>query len=182
MNTKLKNDRTIRLTKMAMLVAISVVLVSFVNFPIFAAAPFLKYDPADIPIIVGTFAFGPLAGLMITTITSIIQGTTVSSDGGLYGIIMHIIATGSFVIMAGIIYLKNKTKKGAVIALVAGTFIMVITMIFANMLITPLFTGLPLSAIMKMMPVIIAFNIIKAGGNSLITFFIYKRISHFLHK
>ena len=54
-NERTKN--TAKLAKMAMLVAISIVLVYLIHFPIFPAAAFLEYDPADIPILIGTFAF-----------------------------------------------------------------------------------------------------------------------------
>ena len=87
MNIKQKN---VRLAKMAMLVAISIVLVMIIHFPIFPAVSFLEYDPADIPILIGTFAFGPVAGILLTVITSLIQGFTVSMASGAYGIIMHI--------------------------------------------------------------------------------------------
>lgn len=89
-----KQKNLVRLAKMAMLVAISVILVSIIHFPIFPAVAFLEYDPADIPIFIGTFAFGPIAGLMITVVVSLVQGLTVSAGSGAYGIIMHIIATG----------------------------------------------------------------------------------------
>ncbi len=175
-------NKTVRLAKMGMLVAISVVLVSIVRFPIFPAVAFLEYDPADIPIIIGTFAFGPIAGLMIVIITSILQGVTVSAASGLYGIIMHILATGAFVLVAGLLYKGNKSKREAVIALVAGVAAMTIVMVIANMIVTPIFTGWPLSAVMEVMPFIVAFNLLKAGVNSVITFFLYKRISPFLHR
>lgn len=54
-----RNHNTVRLAKMGMLVAIAIVLVYFIHFPIFPAVAFLEYDPADIPILMGTFAFGP---------------------------------------------------------------------------------------------------------------------------
>ena len=92
MNIKQKN---VRLAKMAMLVAISIVLVMIIHFPIFPAVAFLEYDPADIPILIGTFAFGPVAGILLTVITSLIQGFTVSMASGAYGIIMHILATSA---------------------------------------------------------------------------------------
>lgn len=60
-----KKVSTRQLVSMAMLGAISIVLVSVVHFPLIPAAPFLEYDPADIPILIGTFAYGPLAGLLI---------------------------------------------------------------------------------------------------------------------
>ena len=86
---------TVKLAKMGMLVAISIVLVYFIHFPLIPAVPFLEYDPADIPIMMGAFAFGPWAGLLITVVTSLVQGFTVSAGSGVYGIIMHIIATGT---------------------------------------------------------------------------------------
>lgn len=59
--TKSGNKRnsyaTMQLVKLAMLSAISVVLVYFIHFPIFPVVPFLEYDPADISILIGTFAF-----------------------------------------------------------------------------------------------------------------------------
>ena len=73
------NHKTVRLAKMGMLVAVSIVLVYFVHFPIFPAVAFLEYDPADIPILMGTFAFGPLAGVLLTVVTSVVQGVTAVS-------------------------------------------------------------------------------------------------------
>ena len=179
MNTQ---SKTTKLAKMAMLVAISIVLVAIIRFPIFPAVAFLEYDPADIPILIGTFAFGPLAGILLTVVTSVLQGLTVSSASGAYGIIMHIIATCTLVIVAGLIYNKEKTKKHAVIGLVCGTLAMAVVMAGANMVITPLFMGVPASAVWSLMPFIVGFNLIKAGINSLVTFLLYKRISPFLHK
>lgn len=175
-------EKTVRLAKMGMLVAISVVLVYFIHFPIFPAVAFLEYDPADIPILIGTFAFGPVAGVLLTIVTSVVQGVTVSAASGAYGIIMHIIATSVLVIVAGVIYKFNKTRKGAVIALICGTAAMAVVMIGANLIITPLFMGVPRSMVWDLMPFIVGFNAIKAGINSIATFFLYKRISGFLHR
>lgn len=174
--------RTVKLAKMGMLVAISVVLVYFIHFPIFPAVPFLEYDPADISILIGTFAFGPLAGLGLTLVTAVIQGTTVSAHSGIYGIIMHILATGTFALVAGLIYEKGKSKKSALIALASGTLAMVTMMFFANLIVTPLFMGAPRSVILQLMPLILAFNFVKAGINSVITFLLYKRLSGFLRR
>ncbi len=173
---------TIRLAKMGMLVAISIVLVALVHFPIFPAVPFLEYDPADIPILLGTFAFGPIAGVMLTVVTSIIQGVTVSAASGIYGILMHILATGALVITAGVIYKKNKTRKRAIIGLVCGMIAMTVIMVGANLIVTPMFMGVPVSVVWDLMPFIAGFNAIKAGINGLVTFLVYKRISAFLHR
>ena len=177
------NRKSVRLAKMGMLVAVSIVLVYFIHFPIIPVLPFLEYDPADIPILMGTFAFGPLGGIALTAVTAVVQGVTVSAGSGVYGILMHIIATGTFVLVAGTIYKRNKTRKGAVIALVAGTAAMAAIMAPANIIITPIFMGLERAVLIDtfLWP-IVGFNIIKAGINSVVTFILYKRISGFLHK
>ncbi|MCI7146384.1 MAG: ECF transporter S component [Clostridiales bacterium] len=173
---------TVRLAKMAMLVAISIVLVALIHVPIFPAVAFLEYDPADIPILIGTFAFGPVAGIVLTVVTAVIQGVTVSSASGIYGIIMHIIATGVLVTVAGCIYYRKKTRKFAIIALLCGTAAMTLVMIGANLVITPYFMGVPAGVVWQLMPFIAGFNAIKAGINSLVTFVCYKRLSGFLHR
>lgn len=175
-------EKTVRLAKMGMLVAISIVLVYFIHFPIFPAVAFLEYDPADISILIGTFAFGPLAGILLTVVTAVIQGVTVSAASGLYGIIMHVISTSVLVLVSGLIYKYNKTRKGAVIALLCGVAAMTLVMIGANMIITPLFMGVPRNIVWSLMPFIAGFNAIKAGINSVVTFLLYKRISGFLHR
>ncbi|MDD6190953.1 MAG: ECF transporter S component [Firmicutes bacterium] len=179
---KEKKWTTVRLAKMAMLVAISIVLVALIHVPIFPAVAFLEYDPADIPILIGTFAFGPGAGVILTVVTSVIQGATVSSASGVYGILMHIIATSTLVLVSGIIYKKNKTRKSAIIGLLCGTAAMTLIMIGANLVITPYFMGVPVAAVWQLMPFIAGFNAIKAGINSLVTFVCYKRLSGFLHR
>ena len=166
---------------MAMLAAISVVLVLLIRIP-YPPAPFLIYDPADIPIFIGAFAFGPMAGLALTFIVSFIQAFVLGGDG-LIGFFMHFVATGTFVVVAGYIYKKNKTRKNAVIGLVCGTIIMTVSMLLWNLLITPIFLGVPREAVIAMLgTVILPYNLLKAGINSVVTFIAYKSIAKILHK
>ena len=171
-----------KLASLSVLVAVSVVLTALVHFPIFPAVPFLEYDPADIPVIIAGFAFGPSAGVLITFAAAIIQGLTVSAQSGIYGILMHIIATSFLVVTSSVIYKVNKTKKGAVIALLCGISAMTLSMIPANLYITPYFMGVERSVVKGLLIYMIAFNLIKAGLNSAITFVIYKKISGILHR
>ena len=172
-----------KLTTMGMMAAVSIILVYLIHFPIFPAASFLEYDPADIPIFICTFLYGPLSGFILTVIVSFIQGFTVSAQSGIIGVMMHIFATGFFTIVAGNIYKRNRSKKTAVKALIVGSIVMVIMMCVWNIVFTPLFMGTPRDAVLKMIvPIIIPFNIIKAGVNSFVTFLIYKKIAnHITH-
>lgn len=173
--------KTKKLTILAMLTALSVVFISILHFPLIPAAPFLEYDPGDIPILIAAFAFGPVSGLIITIIASVIQGLTVSAQSGLYGIIMHIISTGTFVLISGFIYKSNRTRKGAVISLVTGVLIATAVMAGANLVVTPAFTGWPVGEVKKLLlPGIIPFNLVKFSINALVTFFVYKPISNLI--
>jgi len=172
---------TRKLTTMGILVGLSVVLVFFIHFPIFPQAPFLEYDPADIPILIVTFAYGPLAGLAVTAVASVVQGLTVSVQSGPYGILMHVISTGSYVLAAGFIYLMIHSRLGAGIALICGVLVSAAIMGAANLIITPLFMGVPVEAVKAILiPVIIPFNLIKSGVNGFVTFLLYKPISNFI--
>ena len=170
------------IAKMGMMTAIACVLGLF-RFPILPMVPFLTYDFADIPIIISAFAFGPVAGLLITVVVSFIQAFLLGGDQ-LYGFIMHILASGSFVIVASLIYNGHKTKKMAIVSLIAATLVMIVVMGAANYFVTPYYFGgaAMKEMVVKLMPFILLFNLIKGVANSLITLLVYKRISPFLHK
>ena len=152
---------------------------------------FLEYDPADIPILIGTFAYGPVAGVILTVVASLIQGLTVSAQSGVMGIAMHIFATTTLVLVAGIIYRIFHTRWGAVLALVAGTLAMTVAMMAFNHFLTPYFITPDISDAAAvaanrayvdtlLVPFIAPFNLIKAGVNSVITFGVYKVVSKYI--
>lgn len=179
MQTYNVTTKTRKLTTMALLSALAVIMVALIHFPLLPAAPFLEYDPADIAILIGTFLFGPMSGLALTAIVSVLQGLTVSAASGPIGILMHFLATGAFSLMAGLIYRKRHDITGAVLALAAGTIAMTIIMSICNLLLTPIFLGAPLQTVLDLMlPAIVPFNLLKATINSVVTFFVYKPISH----
>ena len=143
--------------------------------------------------LIGTFAYGPLAGVLLTVVVSVIQGMTVSSGSGLMGIAMHIFATSILVLVAGNIYRVKHTKKGAVLALICGVLAMTAGMVVFNYFITPYFITPDLADTAAvaanrefvktlLVPVIVPFNLIKAGVNSVVTFLVYKTVSrHLVH-
>ncbi len=170
---------TKKMAVMAMLAAVSVLLV-LIHIP-FPPAPFLEYDPADIPILIGTFAYGPTAGIIITVVVSIIQGFTLSASSGIIGIVMHILATGSFALVAGLIYQRKKTRKSAILALGLGVITMTVMMALMNLIFTPIFMGTPVETVAGMLlPIIIPFNLMKAAINAVATLLLYKAVSRFI--
>lgn len=166
-----------KICTMGILAALSVVLIFLVHFPIFPAAPYYEYDPADIPILIGGFAYGPLAGFIITIVASLIQALTVSAQSGIVGFVMHVIATGTMVMVSSIYYNKHKTHKGAIIALVLGCISRALIMIPANLIITTRYWGVPIEAVKAMLPtIIVPFNLIVSVANSIVVLLIYKTL------
>ena len=163
----MRNNESIkRISRLAMLTALSVVLVALIQFPIFPAAPYLKYDPADIPILIAAFLYGPWYGVAVTAVVSFIQAFLMGGDG-IVGAVMHIFATGAFCLVAGYIYKAHRTLKGAVVGLICGTVTMALVMAGCNLVLTPIYTGMPRAEVAKLLvPVIIPFNLLKAGINS----------------
>jgi len=161
-------------TILGMLSAVAVLLTYAIHFPIFPSAGFLEYDPADVVVLLATFLFGPLYGVVLTVISSALQALTVSAQAGVIGFFMHAIATSVLSLVVGLIYRPKKTLGMALTALLCGTLAMAAVMVPLNLIFTPLY-GVPLQAVKDMIfPVIIPFNLIKAGANSLIAFLTFR--------
>ena len=166
MNTK-------KLTSMALMAALSVILVYFIHFPIFPAAPFLEYDPADIPLMISGFVFGPVTALLVCAVTCAIQAMTVSAASGFIGFCMHFFATGAFILVSGFVSKRCTSKGGTISALLCGAVVTILMMIPLNLIFTPMY-GTPIEALKQMMlPVIVPFNAIKFSINALLTYLVY---------
>ena len=161
-----------KIAKLALLAALSVVM-TLIHFPLIP--PYWEYDAADIPILIGTFLYGPWTGVLLTAVASVVQGMTVSAQSGWVGIVMHILATSTLVLTAGYIYRFFHTRKGALAGLIAGSLAMAAVMIPMNYIFAP-FLGMNAETITGYLPFIVLFNVAKAGINSAVTFFVYKGV------
>ncbi|MBQ2775523.1 MAG: ECF transporter S component [Clostridia bacterium] len=170
-NTKQSLQKTVI---MAMLVAIAVVSLYIIRTPLLPAAQFLEYDIADVPVLIGTLLFGPVAGLVILVITSAIQAMTVSASSGIIGFIMHVCASGMLVLASGLIYKIIKSRKGMILGLAVGSILMILVMIPLNIVFSGIFMGVGVKTVVSMLiPVFIPFNLIKAVLNSVLTFVLF---------
>ena len=178
------NEQIFRLTSMAMLAAISVVSVLF-SRPILTAAPHLEYDAADVFIMLAGLLFGWLAGFEVLIVAAAIQALTVSAQSGWMGFIMHVVSTSAFVIVTCLMH-KNVLRKPnhLPLCLILGCVVTIAIMIPANYIVTPMFIpAVTHEAIVKMfIPVIIPFNAIKVGINSLAVCVLYYALIPILRK
>ena len=168
-----------QMVMLALLAAIAYLMVCFIRIPV---VMFLKYEPKDVIITIGGFLFGPMASFVVSLLVSLIEMVTIS-DTGPIGAIMNLLSTCCFACTASIIYKKNRTMMGAVLALVVGTLFMTGAMLLWNWLITPLYMGYPRDAVAAMLvPVFLPFNLLKAGLNTAFVLFLYKPLVTALRK
>jgi len=173
------NNKTKKITTIAMLSALSYIAVAFGRIPIVL---FLKYDPKDVIITIGGLIWGPLYAFMVSSIVSFIEMLTVS-DTGIFGFIMNILSTCSFACPAAYIYKKKNTMKGAMIGLLAGYVIMVSVMLLWNYLIAPIYMGYPRKAVLELLlPAFLPFNLIKGGLNAGFVILLYKPVVNSLRR
>lgn len=175
------NNKTKKLTTIAMLCTISYVLVVLSR----ALPPiilFLQYDPKDVIITLGGFIYGPASAALISVIVSLVEFVTVS-DTGFIGLIMNIISTFTFSLTAAIIYKNKRTLNGAVYGLIFGSLLSSAAMLLWNYFITPFYMNIPREQVAALLiPAFLPFNLIKGGLNTAITLLIYKPVVSALRK
>lgn len=194
-----KNKLTTRMiTQIGMLGAIATVLMLF-EIPLPFAPSFYEIDFSEVPVLIGCFSMGPLAGALIELVkiilNFIINGTATAGVGEVANYIIGI----AFCIPAGLIYKKKKTKKGAVIGLATGTVFMTILGCFVNAyILLPTYAAafkMPIDALVGMgtavnanitdlftfvMFAVAPFNLLKGVMDSIIVIAVYKKISPIL--
>ena len=173
------NNRTKKITMIAMLVAASLVAVSLFRIPIVL---FLKYEPKDVIITIGGFLFGPFTAFLVSAAVAVIEMFTMS-DTGVIGAIMNLLASCTFACTASYIYMKHHTAMGAVFGLITASFLSTGVMLLWNYLITPLYMGIPREGVVELMlPALLPFNLLKVTLNSSIILLVYKPIVTALRK
>lgn len=165
------NRKYLPLVLTGILAGMSLVLELFVHFPILPTAQFLLYSPGDLPIIVAAVVVGPMAGAAAAFINAALF-VVLTGEGGPWGAFMHFVASGGMAMVIG--YLWRKSNK-LHLSMLAGILTRVALMIPLNLIVTPLYTGAPRAVVMKMIvPVIIPFNLIHAGINTVLSYALVK--------
>ena len=188
------------MVKVSVLAVISFILMFF-EFPLVWLAPtFIKLDISDLPALIGAFALGPMAGVIIELLKNIlnllIDGTTTGGVGEL----ANFVVGAAYVYTAGAIYFRKKNFNHAIVGLFLGTIVMTIIMAVANYYIMfPFYAklfGMPLDTLIEMgtainsrivdmksmiLYTVVPFNLLKGIVISALTILIYKKVSPILH-
>lgn len=173
-----------RISQVAILGAFAFLFMQFLEIPRGLFAPFLKYDPGDIPALIATFALGPVAGVTVELIKGIFTTLFAFKEYGPFGVLMNTLAGVTLVGVAGAYYLVEHTKAGAIKSLILGVLAMTAIMILANVMLTPVFfPGFSRAQIVALiLPALLPFNLLKGAVTSLITYLVYKRVRVFLYE
>lgn len=190
---------TRKITMIGLFSALAVIL-HMLDFPVpFLAPGFYQLDFSEIPALVGAFAFGPVAGVMIEfckiLLKLVIKGTSTAFVGDLANFVIGC----SLILPASILYMLKKTKRRAIAACAAGSLIMtVFGTAFNAVYLLPAFSklfGMPLEAIIAagaqingnihnittfVIFAVAPMNIVKSVAASGVTMLIYKPLSPIL--
>lgn len=178
--------------------AISAVLM-VLEFPVPFAPFFYGLDFSELPALIGAFAYGPVAGVMIEFCKIVIKIFMKPTSTAFVGELANFMISCMLVLPASIIYLQKKSKKSAIIGTVTGTLIMAAFGAgFNAVYLIPKFAqmyGMPLEAIVALGTAIhpsihdvtglvilcvAPLNLLKGTLVSLMTILIYKKISPIL--
>ena len=178
------------MTSVAVLSAVAFVL-AFFEFPVPFSPSFARMDLSDFPALIGAFAFGPVAGILIELIKNML-GLFSSATSGI-GELANFLMGASFAATAGLIYKLHKTKKTALVGGIVGSVIMGIVAALANyFILLPLFEqfmpldqliasfGEKIPFIQSKLDIVIynafPFNLLKGLVITAVTMLVYKRI------
>ncbi|MBE6030472.1 MAG: ECF transporter S component [Firmicutes bacterium] len=193
-------QKVYRLVVAAMMGCASFILIFF-NFGVPFLSPFAEFDLSALPELIGGFVLGPVGAIEIITVKLLLKLVFQGSSSMLTGEIQNFLLSVTYVLPAVLYYRKHRTKKGAVIGLVLGSVLSIITAIITNIyLIFPAYMFLygmdwdmivgmfsAVNPYIKNIPTVVAFsivpfNVISRTVTSVITFFVYKKISKPLKK
>ena len=176
----------------AMLSAIGYVLM-LLNFSVPFMPSFIKLDISELPALIASFSLGPVYGVAVCLVKNLLNMLQTQTFG--IGDLSNFLLGTMFVLPAGVIYQRMKSRKGALIGSLAGAVIMALGSVLTNIFIVyPIYyqVAMPKEAILSMyqeiLPAmksveqsVIVFNMpftfFKAMLSVLVTFLIYKRIS-----
>jgi len=174
-----KQLRTKDLTALAVFAAVAFVAMALIKIPV---VQWLSYEPKDIILAIASFIYGPVAGFFAIVAVSVVEAITISQTGPI-GLVMNIIASGTFCVTASFIYSRRRTLSGAIIGLAAGAALTVVAMLLWNWLVTPIYMNVPRGIVVDMLlPVFLPFNVIKVTINATATLFLYKPVVTALRK
>lgn len=188
---------TRKVAMIGMFSAIAAVLYVF-DFPIGFAPGFYKLDFSEVPVLIGTFAFGPSAGVMMEFIKVLLKILVKGTTTAFVGDLANFVVGCSFILPASVVYAFKKTKKNAIIGCVVGTLVLtVFGTAFNAIYLLPAFSklyGMPLDTILAMgtevnpfvtegsivsfvVACVAPMNLLKGGVVSIITLLVYKPLS-----
>ncbi|MBQ6708994.1 MAG: ECF transporter S component [Clostridia bacterium] len=192
---KKMNLRKVAVT--AIMAAIAAVLIEFPSFPIPAIMPgFIKFDFSELPALLTSFSLGPQWAIVVCLIKNMVSLLSTSTGG--VGELSNFILSCAFVVPAGLIYRKFKTRAGAFWGSLTGALTMAGLGVLTNYFVVyPIYANLMggMDNIVRAYQVILPstdsliecllifnlpFTFVKGMVSVLITFLIYKKISPIL--
>lgn len=155
---------------------------SFLDFPVFPAAPFLKLDFSFAIMLIAAYMLGALSGEMTVIIFTLFRLPL--SQTGMIGELANFIMAQFFVVIPSLIYERKRKFSVVTITLTAATLIIsAVSLLINRYLLFPFYMqGGAAAFFADVWYLIVLFNLIKGASNAVITMLLYKRLKKILHK
>ncbi|MCI6635428.1 MAG: ECF transporter S component [Clostridiales bacterium] len=141
---------------------------------------FLSFELKDAVMAVGAMSLGPIAGGAMVVIVCLVELVTISSTG-VYGLVMNLLSSLTYVCVGSAIYHRHRTMRGAITGTVVASVAMVLVMIGANCVITPAYMHVETAEVIALIPtLLLPFNVTKTLFNSAVVFLLYKPVTNAL--
>ena len=141
---------------------------------------FLSFELKDAVMAVGAMSLGPIAGGAMVVIVCLVELVTISSTG-VYGLVMNLLSSLTYVCVGSAIYHRHRTMRGAITGTIVASVAMVLVMIGANCVITPAYMHVETAEVIALIPtLLLPFNVTKTLFNSAVVFLLYKPVTNAL--
>ncbi len=176
------DKRTRKIVVIGILAALAWIISQF-SFPLLPWAPFLKIDFSDIPVVLGMYIFGPLSGIAIAAVRSLLSYVMTGGEAGFpIGDTAAFIATLSYTLP--VYYtIRNRAAnmKTVLMASSVGTVSLTTVLALLNWLvIAPLYIyvmGFSVGPMREYLTIsVIPFNLLKGAFVSIIFFALYSKL------
>ena len=107
-------------------------LLMLIKTPLPFMPPFMDFDLAALPEIIGGFALGPVAAVLIVIVKLIVKLAILGTSTAFVGELSNFIVSVAYVLPAVLIYDHHKEKKSALQGMIIGTIVCTLAAVISN--------------------------------------------------
>jgi len=168
--------RTRQITTSGVLSGLAVVLALTVRFPLLPAAPFLIYEPSDVPLLLGAFRLSPFWVTGMSAVVALVMALV--GSGGVIGAVSRFVGSAALALTAALVYRRIAAQRtGKLKSVILGILVYTLAEVAMTVILGPLFFGNMRVALAMILPVVVPFNLLKGTINGVAALLVDSAVS-----